>query len=532
MTVAPVSPPDLAMSDTLVRNATWFAGTPAYIADGRTLTHAQLYARAARLASTLAAAGVRRQDRVSVLGRNSIEFGEVLAAGQLSGIIIATVNFRLAGPEIAAIVADSGPKVLIADAEYLPLIAQHRERFPSVGLVIGIGAPSSGDVTGYEDFLAAAPSGDPPFLARPEDIALLVYTSGTTGRPKGCVLGQRETRRAGQTMNVEMRTGADSRTLLVMPLFHIGAMFIGLGAHFRGGTAVLHRQFDPAAALDTIVAERITALHLAPTMLQALVDAAAIQPGEGRPDALAGVETVVYSAAPITGPTLAAAMRAMPAAGFLNLYGQTEVVSTGLPREFHGTDGSERSKRRLLSVGMPFPGNEVRIEREDGTECEGGEAGEICLRSVAMFRGYWNDSVSTAETLRDGWVHTGDVGLLDEEGLLHLVDRKKDVIISGGENIYSLEVEECLLAHPSVGQVAVIGVPDDTWGEAVSAVVVPADGAAVVPDDLREHVRSRLARFKAPRHVFLTEELPVLSTGKIDKKQLRARYCGREGQDQ
>jgi acyl-CoA synthetase (AMP-forming)/AMP-acid ligase II len=146
-----------------------------------------------------------------------------------------------------------------------------------------------------------------------------------------------------------------------------------------------------------------------------------------------------------------------------------------------------------------------------------------------MFRGYWNDSIATAEVLRDGWCHTGDIGVLDDEGLLHLVDRKKDVIISGGENIYSLEVEECLLGHPAVGQVAVIGVPDGKWGEAVGAVVVPVPGAVVVPEDLREHVRSRLARFKAPRHVFVTDQLPVLATGKIDKKLLRARYDGREG---
>jgi acyl-CoA synthetase (AMP-forming)/AMP-acid ligase II len=168
-------------------------------------------------------------------------------------------------------------------------------------------------------------------------------------------------------MNVEMRLGSDDRVLLVMPLFHIGAMFIGLGAHFRGGTAVLHRQFDPAAALNAIAADRVTALHLAPTLLQALVDAAA-----GRPDALAGVRTVVYSAAPITGPTLAAAMQAMPEAGFLNLYGQTEVVSTGLPREFHAANGDERSRRRLRSVGLPFPGNEVRITAEDGSQCPPG----------------------------------------------------------------------------------------------------------------------------------------------------------------
>jgi acyl-CoA synthetase (AMP-forming)/AMP-acid ligase II len=268
------------------------------------------------------------------------------------------------------------------------------------------------------------------------------------------------------------------------------------------------------------VADRVTVLHLAPTMLQALVDEAAT-----RPDALAGVETVVYSAAPITGRTLAQAMRTMPGAGFLNLYGQTEVISTGLPREMHVAADDERAQRRLRSVGMPFPGNQVLVTGEDGAECRPGEPGEVCVRSPAMFRGYWNDHAATASVIRDGWCHTGDIGVLDPDGLLHLVDRQKDVIISGGENIYSLEVEECLLGHPSVGQVAVIGVPDDTWGEAVGAVVVPDKDAVVVPADLREHVRSRLARYKAPRHVFVTDQLPILPTGKVDKKLLRARYA-------
>jgi acyl-CoA synthetase (AMP-forming)/AMP-acid ligase II len=519
-------PGDLSMGSTLARNAAFFRDTPAYLAAGRALSHAQLHSRAARLAAALAAHGVRRQDRVSILGRNSIEFGEVLAAGQLSGIIVATVNFRLAGPEIAAIVSDAAPRVLIADAEYLPLIAEQRPRLDSVELVIGIGAPSAGPVVGYEDFLGSAPSDHPPYLASPDDVALLVYTSGTTGRPKGCILGQRETRLAAQAMNAEMHAGSADRILLAMPMFHVGAMFMGLGMHFRGGTAVLHRQFDPAAALAAIAADQVTVLHLAPTMLQALLDQAA-----ERPAALAGVQTVVYSAAPISSRTLAQALAAMPGAGFLNLYGQTEVISTGLPREFHLASGGtgntaadgERFRRRLGSVGHPFPGNEIRIVGEDDAECPPGEAGEVCVKSPAMFRGYWNDHAATASVIRDGWCHTGDIGLVDEEGLLHLVDRKKDVIITGGENVYSLEVEDCLITEPTVGQVAVIGVADDTWGEAVCAVVVPAEGAAVVPEDLQEHVRSRLARYKVPRLVVVTDELPVLATGKVDKKLLRAR---------
>ncbi|HVV08177.1 class I adenylate-forming enzyme family protein [Amycolatopsis sp.] len=509
---------DHCLADIPRRNAIRFADVPSYVADGRQLTHGELYERAATTAAALAQAGLRRQDRIALFGRNSIAFGEVLAAGQLAGLIVATVNFRLAAPEIGRILADADPRVLFVDAEYLPVIDLVRAEL-DLELIVCLDHTDRTDVVPYEDFLTSAAGKDLPFAARGDDIACLIYTSGTTGKPKGCILGQRELFHGAHLMNVEMRTGSDDRVLLTMPLFHIGAMAIGLGLHARGGTSVLHRQFDPAAVLDTVVAEDITVLHLAPTMLRAVLAEAA-----GRPGALAGVRTVVYSAAPITAPVLQAAMTAMPGAGFLNLYGQTEVMTSGLPRELHHGEGAARD-RRLTSVGHPFPDNAVRIVAEDGTECPAGTPGEITVASPAMFRGYWNNSAATAATLRDGWCHTGDVGVLDEEGLLHLVDRKKDVIISGGENVYSLEVEEALLTHPGVAQCAVVGIPDERWGETVCAVVVPNDGAAIDATDLREHVSARIARYKAPRSVVTVAELPVLPTGKVDKKALRERYA-------
>ena len=514
----PTSRIDHCLGDIPRRNAVRFAGVPSYVADGRRVTHGELYERASAVAAALAKAGLRRQDRIALFGRNSIPFGEVLAAGQLSGIVVATVNFRLAAPEIARILADANPRVLFVDAEYLPVIDLVRAEL-DLELIVCLDDTDRNDVVRYEDLVSSSNGTDLPFAARPDDIACLIYTSGTTGKPRGCVLGQRELFHGAHLMNVEMRTGSDDRVLLTMPLFHIGAMAIGLGLHARGGTSVLHRQFDPAAVLDTVVAEDITVLHLAPTMLEAVLREAA-----GRPGALAGVRTVVYSAAPITAPTLRAAMTAMPDAGFLNLYGQTEVMTSGLPRELHHGEGAARD-RRLTSVGHPFPDNAVRIVGEDGTECPPGTPGEITVASPAMFRGYWNDSAATAATLRDGWCHTGDIGVVDEEGLLHLVDRKKDVIISGGENVYSLEVEEALLTHPGVAQCAVVGVPDERWGEAVCAVVVPADGASIEATDLREHVAAQIAKYKAPRSVVVVDELPVLPTGKIDKKALRRRYA-------
>jgi acyl-CoA synthetase (AMP-forming)/AMP-acid ligase II len=511
-------PPEQCLADIVRLNAVRHPDVPAYLADGVTVTHRELHDRAAALVAALAAAGLNRQDRIAVLGRNSIAFGEVLAAGQLGGFIVATVNFRLAAPEMIRILADARPRALFVDAEFLPVAETARAEL-GVELVIGLEPGGGPGVLDHQELVASGMGQEAPFTARPDDIACLIYTSGTTGRPKGCILGQRELFRGAHTMNVEMRTGCADRVLLVMPQFHIGAMAIGLGLHARGGTAVLHRQFDPAALLAAVPADGITVLHLAPVMLQAVLDRAGEHPG-----ALADVRTVVYSAAPITGPTLAAALSAMPAAGFLNLYGQTEVMTSGLPRELHSGEGAQR-ERRLTSVGHPFPDNRVRIVDDADKDCAPGEPGEILVASPAMFRGYWNDSAATAATLRDGWCHTGDIGVVDEEGLLHLVDRKKDVIISGGENVYSVEVEEAVLSHPAVAACAVVGVPDQRWGEAVCAVVVLAGAGELDLESLRAHVATQIARYKAPRVVEVVDELPVLATGKIDKKALRTRFA-------
>jgi acyl-CoA synthetase (AMP-forming)/AMP-acid ligase II len=513
-------PVDLSLADILEDNAFRFSDVLAYVCDGRSRTHSQLYSRARSLASALEHLGLRRQDRIALFGRNSLPFAEVLAAGQLSGLIVATVNFRLAAPEVARILADSSPRVLFVDTEFLPAAREALADLTGIEAVVSLdgGEPTSPEIVVFEEFLQSG-SHESSLRARPEDLACLIYTSGTTGRPKGCMLGQREMRRVAFTMNNEMRCGSNDSVLLVMPMFHIGAMAIGLGVHARGGTAVLQRQFDPVAAVDTIAAGSISVLHLAPTMLAAL-----LQDSERRPDALGSVRTVVYSAAPITSATLRKALAAMPQAGFLNLYGQTEVITSGLPRELHRAGESPRDQHRLTSVGHPFPDTQVRIVDDESRAQSPGLPGEITVRTAAMFRGYWNDSAATAATIRDGWCHTGDIGLMDEEGLLYLVDRKKDVIISGGENVYSLEVEEAVASHPDVLECAVIGVPDERWGEAVCAVVATRPGIHLELEELRAHVERHIARYKAPKRLVIVEEIPKLATGKVDKKLLRSTH--------
>lgn len=513
-------PLDRTLGRTLSDNSIRFPDRPAYIAGSTVLTHARLRTDAATIATALAARGIRRQDRVALLDRNTLDFARVLAAGQLSGIVVATVNFRLAAPEIVTIVSDAAPRVLFFGAEYEEVVAALRDQLPGVELFIRMGSAKRPPAPGVEtlETLLAVPAEEPPYEARPADIACLIYTSGTTGKPKGCILGHHEMRSLASTMNGEMRSGSRDKILLCMPLFHVGAIAMALGIHTRGGCAVLHEAFDPARVLAAVNDDQITVLHLAPTMLAEVVTAAC-----SAGTTLDSVRTVVYSAAPMTSAGLTAALETMPHVDFMNLYGQSEVITSGLPPELHRSLETDADAQRLRSVGYPFPGTEVRIVSDDGSDCAPGQPGEIAVRCEAVFRGYWNDSVRTAEVLRDGWCHTGDIGVLDQ-GLLFLVDRKKDVVITGGENVYSLEVEEALAMHPGVRRCAVIGTPDPRWGEAVTAVVVRETSSQVDEDELRAFVRARLAGYKCPRKIYFVPDLPTLNSGKIDKKALRATY--------
>jgi acyl-CoA synthetase (AMP-forming)/AMP-acid ligase II len=506
---------DLTLGDIVTDNAVRFPDVVAYRHGDRSINHGQLRDRAVRLVSAMAAAGVNRQDRIAVFSRNGIEFGELIAATQLSGIVLATVNFRLSPPEMLDALTRVDPSIVFVADEFVPVIADLAARLKSAPLLVAIGGEPPVGMTGYERFVDRGSGGEPEFVASPDDIACLVFTSGTTGASKCCILGQRELRRMIYTMNGEMRCGSADRVLINMPMFHIGALAIVGGLHARGGTVVLQQQFDAAEAVRLTAAERVTVLHLAPVMLRALLD----EVTDG--DALESVRTVVYSAAPMSADTLRRALSVLPDAGFLNLYGQTEVIVSGLSRELHSLDGPD-AEDRLRSVGFPFPGTRVRVVDDDGHSVPMGQAGEIVARSDSMFRGYWQDRAATEATLRDGWCHTGDVGRLDERGLLYLVDRKKDVIISGGENVYSPEVEDAIGALDGVAACAVVGVPDDRWGEAVCAVVVPSGGATPTLEALQDGVRQRLARYKVPRRLVLVSDLPILPSGKVDKKRLRA----------
>lgn len=505
------------LADMLDNNALKFPGHTAFVFGEQRVTHAEFRARAARLASAWQKLGLRRQDRVGILSQNCMEFQEVYGSCEMAGFITATVNWRLAIPEMVYIINDGAPKVLVFEAAYAETIAAMKHQLTSVEHYVCIGAEADGALA-YEDVLASGDPAGASFRPKPDDIAYLIYTSGTTGRPKGVMLTHAGQCAAAELLGSDQRMCPDDRMLIMMPLFHIGAKIIQLSQHWRAGTVVLLSGFDPEAILKSIAEEKITVTHMAPTMIQSLLDS----PKAGETD-ISSLRMIVYAAAPMPLPVLKRGLK-MFGPVFQQQFGQTEGVGTTLLAHQHKPDGTARDLEILTSVGQASPRVGLRIVDDAGNDLPPGEVGEILLTSPGVMKGYWNNTAATIETLREGWVHTGDVGKLDHEGFLYLVDRKKDMIISGGENIYSREVEEAVVHHDMVSEAAVIGVRDEKWGEAVMAIVVLKPGALVSAEELIEHCKTRIASYKKPRHITFVDEIVKLPSGKVDKVRLRQVY--------
>ena len=505
------------LAEMVRRNALLAPNGTAVLCDGQARTYADYARRCHGLGAAFLALGAQRQDRIAILATNCPEYVEVYGACELAGLICATINFRLAAPEIAWILADASPAIVVFEAQYAELLAPLRAGAAHVRAWLCIGAPRPDWALGYEDVLQSAASHGLPDPA-PEDCCTLIYTSGTTGRPKGVMRSQRADAAAAERMAAQLSLTGDSRMLLSMPFFHIGARSQYLAVFWRRATVMMHRRFDPAAILDAIERDRITHIHLAPTMVKMVLDV----PGADQRD-VSSLRILIYAAAPMPVPLL---LRGIAVFGpvFLNGYGMTESNATVLYPHQHRPDGSEADRRRLGSVGQAADGIAIRLVDETGADCPPDVPGEIWLRSDSMLSGYWNNHAATIEAMRDGWFRSGDIGKRDEEGFLYLVDRKKDMIISGGENIYCREVEAALAAHPAVGDVAVIGVADAHWGQVVKAIIVLAAGEQASAESLTEHCRSRIARYKCPKSFEFVADLPRLPSGKVNKIALRQRY--------
>lgn len=523
---------DFAMMPTLGDVARYHARErPEAIAlsfEGRDTSFAQLDRNASRTAQALLAEGLGPGDRVAYVGKNSDLYFELLLGAAKAGVVTAPIGWRLAPPEIAYILGDTEAKMVFVGPE----LVEHVEAVAALvegprPKVVAMEPGGPGELPVFEAWRNARPADDPRVPLTGGDVALQLYTSGTTGRPKGAMLthdnllAMRRAAAAAPALDWNVWR-PDDVSLVAMPVAHIGGTGWGLVGLVNGAKSVVARDFDPTKVLDFIEKDRVSKMFMVPAALQIVVR----QPRARQVD-YSRLSHILYGAAPIPLDLLRECMEVF-GCGFVQQYGMTETTGTVvyLPPQDHDPAGNAR----MRSAGLPMPGVELRILDEAGRVLAANTVGEIAVRSASNMAGYWKREDDTAATIdAEGWLRTGDAGYLDEDGYLFIHDRVKDMIVSGGENIYPAEVESAVYGHPHVGEVAVIGVPDDRWGEAVKAVVAPKPGVIPDPDDIIAFARTRIAHFKAPKSVDFVAVLPRNASGKILRRELREPYwAGKE----
>ncbi|MFY0613662.1 MAG: long-chain-fatty-acid--CoA ligase [Hyphomicrobiaceae bacterium] len=498
----------------------------AFVTDERSLTHAQFQDAVARLAGALRELGLKSEDRVAMLAMNSDRYAMFYYGTFWAGGLVVPMNIRWAVPEHVYSINDSGARFLLVDDTFAALAPEIAAQCPSVEFLIHVGeGPAPSGLLSFDELIACAAPVDDAFRSG-EDVAGIFYTGGTTGFPKGVMLPHRALWSSAMSFGGGVAAlTPDDRNLQAAPLFHIAGSAMLFAITTFGGSHAIVPSFEASAYVRAIEKRRPTISLLVPTMISMMLQ---------NPE-LEGVDTsrltrMVYGASPMPQAVLVEAMAKMPETRFIHAYGQTELApfATLLGSEYHVLEGPKATK--IKSVGHPVIGTEVEIVDAGGQEVSRGTVGEVRVRGPNTMLGYWNKPEQTAETLNDGWIHTGDGGYMDEDGFIYIVDRVKDMIITGGENVYSAEVENAVMQYPGLAECAVIGIPDDKWVEAVHAIVVPRDGVVVDADAVIAHCRERIAGFKCPRTIEVRNEpLPKSGAGKIQKFELRAPYW--EGRD-
>lgn len=480
----------------------------------RVTTYREFDAHANQVANALPGLGLNKGDRVAYLGKNSDYAIELALGAARAGVVFVPIIWRLAAPEVAHILRDSGATVLFVE----PAFAGVADVLAGQGVQvvpIGDGATGADTFTSLRDAASSAP---PTTTVTEDDTVLQLYTSGTTGQPKGVMLSHANGIR--QRANIIaagvswLHSDPGDTTIIAMPYGHIGGVGVVLGAINAGQELIVHAEYDPAALIDAIAAHRVRRLFLVPAAIGMLLQ----HPKAADAD-FSSIETMSYGASPIPLPLLRAAV-ARFGCSFVQVYGMTETWGgvVALPPEDH-LPGREH---KMTAAGKALPGVELKILDQQGNVVAPGVIGEVAIRSPNNSRGYWNRPDETAKTLiGDGWLRTGDAGLIDDEGYLFIQDRIKDMIITGAENVYPAEVESAVFAHPAVADVAVIGVPDQKWGEAVKAIVVLKPGMTANPDEIIDHTRTLIAGFKCPKTVDFVAQLPRNPAGKILRRELR-----------
>ncbi|HVM12234.1 MAG TPA: long-chain fatty acid--CoA ligase, partial [Actinomycetota bacterium] len=509
--LSPVEPRVATLPDLLLGAAAEHGDRIALRSGDRPIAYAEVAEWVCRAASGLAELGVRRGDRVAMLVGNVPEFVYALYGAQAAGAVVAPLNVMLTPEEVGYILADADAKVVIAQIDYLPTVLAVRDRVASIEHVLVVGPPPTPRGTrSFDELLDRARPRLPEVEVASEDLAVLAYTAGTTASPKGAMLTH-----GNLLANLEQisrvpafEEDASDVVLAALPLFHSYALNVVLGVTFMAGaTAVLVERFDPLETLRLIERHHVTILFGAPPMFHAWVEAA-----ERAEADLSSVRLAVSGASALPERVLQA---------FRERFGMTIMEGYGLTEAGPAVTTNAMGEARPGSIGLPLPGVEVRLLDEDGEEVADGDPGEILVRGPNIFLGYWGRPEESEAVLRDGWLHTGDVAYRDDDGYLHVVDRKKDLVIVSGFNVFPKEVEDAILAHPDVADCVVVGEPDERTGERVVAYVVAAPGAAVTEEEVREHCAGFLARFKVPRRVEVVDELPKHATGKVLRRELR-----------
>lgn len=510
------------VSQLLTKSARTSPQTLALVHGAKRLTYAQFNARVNRLANALCRLGIQQGDNVAVLQYNYPETLESIFACFKAGCGAVPINFRLHPNEFAFIIDHSEAKVVILSPEFNEAIIGIRKRISSVRHLITLSA-AQGEILDYEKFLSVETDQFRDADVQPDDLAWLFYTSGTTGMPKGAMLTHRNL--MAMTMNFYADIcpgfGPDDVVLHAAPLSH-GSGIYALPNIGKAATNVIlgSKSFDPELIFKTIQEYRVTNMFAAPTMIKLMVESPAVDRYDH-----SSLRALNYGGAPMLVEDSKQVMARLGPC-LVQLFGQAEspMTITYLPHRDHLLDGSPDQMKRLSSAGFPRTDVEVKIFDGDDKELSPGETGEIVTRSDLVMKGYWRNPEATAETMKNGWLHTGDMGYMDERGYLFIMDRSKDMIISGGENIYPREIEEVLIRHEAVREVAVIGIPDPKWGEAIKAVVALLPGRSATEEDLISFCKNNIASYKKPKSVDFVDELPKNNYGKVLKRDLRAKY--------
>jgi acyl-CoA synthetase (AMP-forming)/AMP-acid ligase II len=488
------------------------------------MTYGEAARRVNHLSNALVAAGLQVGDRVAILSKNSIEYVLLYFAASKAGVAVVPLNYRLAPPQWSYILDDARPRALFASSHFLSAADAVRDDLQFIKRFVSLDATGAPGWEAFDRWARDLPSTLPSREIGEESNVYLMYTSGTTGHPKGAVLTQRAVTANILQIGEALKLEPGERSLVVAPLFHASAVPSAFSCISRGGSLVIHEDFKADAVVQVLGEEGICYAVLVAAMVQACLAV---------PDVALrsynALRLIYYGASPIAGQTLRRALEVF-GCGFIQSYGMTEAAQalTFLSPEDHQL-GLDQHPQLLLSAGRAAPATEIRIVDGNDDPVPKEALGEIVARGPQLMRGYWNQPEESAETLRGGWLHTGDVGRLDEEGYLYVQDRLKDMIVSGGENVYPRAVEEVLVQHPAIAEAAVIGVPDERWGETVKAVVVLQPGEEVAEAEIIAFCRDKLGGFELPRSVDFRNALPRTPTGKVLKRVLREPYwAGKE----